>query len=134
MSQILAKAKIDHEAHTSNPNTGETERETTMADLEQLKAEIAEIGETIRTLKAANDSSKSSDIQAAVNRLLLAKQTYAEHNNGIGVDGKPFGQKKDKKKEKGPPVQVRSDWFVYLCFSTQTRMASLTLCAFCKGS
>ena len=76
-----------------------------MANLEQLKAEITAIGEKIRTLKA--NSGSPEEIKAAVDSLLVAKQAYADNNNGIGVDGKPFGQKKEKKKEKGPPVQVR---------------------------
>lgn len=71
-------------------------------NLEELKAEIQSIGETIKALKSATTSADKDAISAAVASLLAAKQLYADNNNGIGVDGQPFVKdppsKKDKKK------------------------------------
>ena len=74
---------------------------TTNADLEQLAAAIAEHGNTVKTLKAADQSAADpAAIKAAVDQLLAAKRAYAAANNGIGVDGKPYveGGKKAQKK------------------------------------
>ena len=71
-----------------------------MVNLDELKEEILTIGETIKTLKSTTPSDKDA-IGAAVAALLAAKQLYADHNDGIGVDGQPFvkdSNKKDKKK------------------------------------
>lgn len=88
-------------------------------DLEQLAAEIAALGEQIKSLKAATPGPVDQDaIGAAVASLLAAKKRYAELNNGIGVDGKPFGGDGGKSKKKkegggggGPAKQVS----VFLC-------------------
>ena len=73
-----------------------------MVNLEELKADIQSIGETITTLKRTTPSDADA-IRTAVTALLTAKQLYADHNDGIGVDGQPFvaassSSKKDKKK------------------------------------
>jgi 1,6-anhydro-N-acetylmuramate kinase len=72
-----------------------------MVNLDELKAEILAIGETIKTLKSTTPVDKDA-VTAAVASLLAAKQLYADNNNGIGVDGQPFVKdppsKKDKKK------------------------------------
>jgi hypothetical protein len=72
-----------------------------MVDLAQLQQEIASLGEQIKTLKSASPVDKDA-VSTAVQQLLEAKQLYADNNNGIGVDGKPFeaGKKGDKKKDK----------------------------------
>ena len=59
-----------------------------MVDLDALKKEIETIGNRIRDLKASNGTKE--DIGAAVNALKEAKKQYAENNNYIGVDGKPY--------------------------------------------
>jgi len=69
-----------------------------MADLKALKAEVDTHAASIVSLKSA--SAAPADIKAAVSLLLSAKKAYAESNNGIGVDGKPFDDGKKKKKEK----------------------------------
>lgn len=81
-----------------------------MADLTALATEIAALGESIKTLKA--EGADKEKIGGAVAELLAKKKEYAEANNGIGVDGKPFGMSKaDKKKaakaNNGPAKQVR---------------------------
>ena len=58
-------------------------------DLDKLKEEITALGEKIRELKSASEVDKTA-IGAAVNDLLAAKKKYAENNNGIGADGKPY--------------------------------------------
>ena len=78
-----------------------------MVNLDELKVEIQTIGDTIKALKSSSCTSTvdKEAISTAVASLLTAKQLYAEHNNGIGVDGQPFvkdqsssSSKKDKKK------------------------------------
>jgi hypothetical protein len=84
-----------------------------MAELEQLATELASLGEHIKVLKNANPVDKVA-IGAAVAELLTKKKLYAERNNGIGVDGKPFAasSKADQKgnanvdKESGPSKSV----------------------------
>lgn len=76
---------------------------TTMADLEKLKVEISEAGETVKALKSAGEVDKDA-VGKAVADLLALKKKYADANNGIGVDGKPYeepltkAQKKAKEK------------------------------------
>jgi hypothetical protein len=60
-------------------------------DLPVLQAEITALGEKIKSLKEASPPDKAA-IAVAVNDLLVAKRVYAENNNGIGSDGKPFEQ------------------------------------------
>ena len=64
-------------------------------DLEALAKEITEAGEKVKELKT-NKASEKADIDAAVKLLLEKKQQYADNNEGIGVDGKPFGGGKKK--------------------------------------
>lgn len=75
-------------------------------NLEELKETIATVGNQIKTLKSADPVDQDA-VGAAVKQLLELKQTYADNNNGIGVDGDPFGAGEKKKKEKGPAKQVR---------------------------
>jgi glutamyl-tRNA synthetase len=78
------------------------------ANLDSLKSQHDELAAKVRELKESSSSSNaaadSSAIQTAVQELLQAKKAYAEANNGIGVDGKPYNnegsEKKDKKKKK----------------------------------
>lgn len=58
------------------------------AELETLKAEIQSLGDKIRDLKQAN--ADPAEIGNAVKDLNDAKKKYADQNNGIGVDGKPY--------------------------------------------
>ena len=91
---------------------------TDAVDLDKLKAEIDAIGERIKSLKSATGEVDKDGIAAAVASLVAAKKTYADNNNGIGVDGKPFeepltkAQKKAKAKAEagaapGPAKPVR---------------------------
>jgi hypothetical protein len=90
-----------------------------MVELEQLKEQIDAAGEKIKSLKTAEGVVDKAAIGAAVTNLLELKKQYAELNNGIGVDGKPFeapmskAEKKAKDKADkaggagGPAKQVR---------------------------
>lgn len=60
-----------------------------MVDLGTLKAEIDAIGGQIKQAKA--DKADKTIVEPLVMQLLAKKQDYADNNNGIGVDGKPFG-------------------------------------------
>lgn len=71
-------------------------------NLEALAVEIAAMAETVKTLKA--EGADGDAVKAAVDALLVVKQTYADNNGGLGVDGKPYeppltkAQKKAKAK------------------------------------
>ena len=73
-----------------------------MADLQQLKEDIEALGEKVKELKSSGADKES--IGSAVAQLLEKKKAYADGNNGIGVDGKPYeepltnAQKKAKAK------------------------------------
>ena len=67
-------------------------------DLEQLAAEISTLGAKVKELKTANGDADA--IKSAVAQLLTAKKAYADANNGIGVDGKPYQDGKKSKAEK----------------------------------
>ena len=91
-------------------------------DLEALKAEITTLGDKIRTLKTASEVDKNA-IGATVAALNEAKEKYADNNNGIGVDGKPYEapmSKADKKakdkadKQPGPAKPVSSKVLICL--------------------
>lgn len=69
-----------------------------MPDLTALAAEISQLGETIKTLKTSGGDKAAID--DAVAKLLAAKQEYADNNNGIGVDGKPYEKPLSKKEKK----------------------------------
>ena len=68
------------------------------ADLDKIKAEIDTIGNRIRDLKSSGGSKE--DIGAAVEALKTAKKQYADNNNGIGVDGKPYQENLTKAQKK----------------------------------
>jgi hypothetical protein len=72
-----------------------------MADqlLETLKIEIEALGTKIRELKESNSSS-TEDIGAAVEALKTAKKSYADANNGIGIDGQPYQELLTKAQKK----------------------------------
>lgn len=87
-----------------------------MVELEQLKEQIDAAGEKIKTLKTAEGAVDKDAVGTAVKDLLDLKKQYADNNNGIGVDGKPFeapmskAEKKAKEKADkatGPAKQVR---------------------------
>ena len=70
-------------------------------NLEELRAKVQTIADKITELKKANPVDKDA-IGASVKELLDAKRTFAENNNGIGIDGKPWEEpmsKADKKKK-----------------------------------
>lgn len=70
------------------------------ANLEELRANVEAIAASIVALKKAEPVDKEA-IATAVKALLEAKRKFADNNNGIGVDGKPFEEpmsKSDKKK------------------------------------
>ena len=121
-----------------------TVRKMSSVDLEALKAEITSLGDTIRTLKTASPVDKDA-IGAAVGALNEAKKKYADNNDGLGVDGKPYEapmskaekkakEKATKEKAAGPAKQVSNcscslfeqswlDWYriislklIYPCF------------------
>mmetsp|Transcript_26176 Transcript_26176/g.36674 ORF Transcript_26176/g.36674 Transcript_26176/m.36674 type:complete len:883 (+) Transcript_26176:45-2693(+) len=66
-------------------------------DLEKLKAEVEALGEKVQSLKSAGDKDA---IPGAVKELLEAKKKYADNNNGIGVDGKPYEEPLTKAQKK----------------------------------
>eukprot|EP00526_Cylindrotheca_closterium_P011044 CAMPEP_0113640984 /NCGR_PEP_ID=MMETSP0017_2-20120614/21513_1 /TAXON_ID=2856 /ORGANISM="Cylindrotheca closterium" /LENGTH=385 /DNA_ID=CAMNT_0000552299 /DNA_START=83 /DNA_END=1237 /DNA_ORIENTATION=+ /assembly_acc=CAM_ASM_000147 len=75
-----------------------------MVDLNHLKDEISSIGNKIKELKnmAVKELTVTDEIGKNVQDLLAKKQLYADHNNGIGIDGKPFAKnmtKAEKKKQ-----------------------------------
>jgi hypothetical protein len=89
-------------------------------DLEQLKQQVETLATKVSNLKGADAAGADNKdaIGAAVQELLAAKKKYAENNNGIGVDGKPYVEimtkSEKKKKEKGtadsgPAKTVSSD-------------------------
>ena len=85
-----------------------------MSELETLKKQIETVGEEIKTLKT-NGGDKEA-ITKKVAELLAAKKAYADANNGIGVDGKPYEQplskaekKKKAKAEKAAAAAASSD-------------------------
>lgn len=107
-------------------------------DLEAIKAEVSAIGDRIRDLKAGG--ADKAEIGKAVEELNAAKKKYAENNNGIGVDGKPYeppmSKAEKKKKEKsdatgsaaeadGQPLQVRLFDTHSVVFLRCTRMDSI---------
>ncbi len=112
---------------------------TEEVNLDDLRAKVQSIADKITELKKANPVDKDA-IGASVKELLDAKRTFAQSNNGIGVDGKPWEEpmskaekKKKAKAEKaaaaagggngdGAPKQVRDTlfgcsacWFAF-CF------------------
>ena len=72
---------------------------TSGVNLEELSKDITAAGEKVKELKTSK--ADKAAIDAAVKVLLEKKQLYADNNNGIGVDGKPFGGSGGKKKKGG---------------------------------
>mmetsp|Transcript_34079 Transcript_34079/g.71713 ORF Transcript_34079/g.71713 Transcript_34079/m.71713 type:complete len:893 (+) Transcript_34079:32-2710(+) len=72
---------------------------TPAVDLEELKARISTLGESIKLLKSSAEQDKDA-IATAVNALLDAKRTYAQNNGGVGVDGKPWEEPMTKSQKK----------------------------------
>lgn len=71
-----------------------------MVELDQLKDDIANLGNRIKELKSSGGDKDA--IGKAVQELIQKKQLYADNNDGIGVDGKPFKAnmtKAEKKKQ-----------------------------------
>ena len=71
-----------------------------MTDLAKLKEKVDSLSEQIKTLKAAGGDGNKEAIGAAVASLLAAKKEYADNNNGIGVDGKPYEEPLTKAQKK----------------------------------
>jgi len=71
----------------------------TMVELDKLKTEIESIGEKIKALKAAETVDKDA-IGVALKDLLEKKKLYADNNNGIGADGKPYEEPMTKAQKK----------------------------------
>ena len=69
-------------------------------DLKALEATITKLGEEIKRLKSASEAPDKGAVESLVKQLLDAKRTYAEHNHGIGVDGKPFEEPLSKAEQK----------------------------------
>ena len=109
-----------------------------MVDLKQLENDIAALGTRIRELKAAPPPVDAAAVSAAVQELMDQKKLYAEHNHGIGVDGKPYSDgtgKSNKKKDKqatndgdgnnkGPSKQVCVCGF----FVAKTSVSAVCVC------
>mmetsp|Transcript_26834 Transcript_26834/g.39710 ORF Transcript_26834/g.39710 Transcript_26834/m.39710 type:complete len:877 (-) Transcript_26834:144-2774(-) len=76
-----------------------------MASLEVLKEKVLTCGETVKNLKDGGDKAA---IAAAVKDLLAAKQEYADNNNGIGVDGKPYEPPMTKAEKKAKERAVKA--------------------------
>ena len=74
-----------------------------MVDLDEIKSRVDAAAAKVVELKSAK--ADVADIKASVGLLLAAKKEYADNNNGIGIDGKPFDDGKKKSKEKKAPVQ-----------------------------
>lgn len=75
-------------------------------DLEKLKAEIAVLGEKIKELKSSEGDKDAIDV--AVKELLAAKKLYADNNDGIGVDGKPYTEHLSKAQKKAKEKAEKS--------------------------
>ncbi len=104
-----------------------------MSSIEELKAKVDDLAQKVTDLKKSTPVDKDA-IGVTVKALLDAKRTYAENNNGIGVDGKPWEEplskaekkKRDKAKkatEAGGAKPAGADGkqvssFCFLCFVT----------------
>jgi len=70
-----------------------------MSNLEELREKVTALAEKVATLKTAAPVDKDA-IAATVKDLLDAKRTFAQNNNGIGVDDKPFEEPMSKAEKK----------------------------------
>ena len=71
-----------------------------MSDLDELRAKVTSIADEITSFKETTPVNKEG-IAALIPQLLAAKVAFAQANNGIGVDGKPYEaplSKAEKKK------------------------------------
>jgi hypothetical protein len=68
-------------------------------NLEELRGQTTALADKINNLKKANPIDKDA-IAATVKELLDAKRSFAENNNGIGVDGKPWEEPMSKAEKK----------------------------------
>lgn len=67
--------------------------------LDELRGQVDSLAEKITELKKANPVDKDA-IAASVKDLLDAKRTFAQNNNGIGVDGNPWEEPLTKAQKK----------------------------------
>ena len=81
-----------------------------MTSLEDIAKEITAVGERIKVMKASGTIDKET-LDKEIQQLVTLKRQYAENNNGIGIDGKPYEepltkaqQKAKAKAEKGQQV------------------------------
>lgn len=72
---------------------------STAVDLGSLKSEIEVLGSQIKDKKSSGAS--KDEISALVEILKEKKRAYAAMNNGIGLDGNPFGESDGGGKKKG---------------------------------
>ena len=82
---------------------------TTTANLEELRANVTTIAEKITALKKASPVDKDAMIGASVKELLDAKRTFAQHNNGIGLDGTKWEEPLTKKQKKAKEMMAEKD-------------------------
>ncbi|KAL7579662.1 hypothetical protein ACA910_021812 [Epithemia clementina (nom. ined.)] len=81
-----------------------------MVDLTKLKDDITALGEKVKTLKTTSGTADNKEaIDAAVKELVEAKRLYADHNNGIGVDGKPYQEQLSKAQKKAKAKAEKGD-------------------------
>ena len=69
------------------------------ANLDDLRGQVTALAEKITELKKATPVDKDA-IGSAVKELLDAKRAFAQNNNGIGVDGKPWEEPMTKAQKK----------------------------------
>jgi predicted NBD/HSP70 family sugar kinase len=82
---------------------------TTTANLEELRANVTAIAEKITALKKASPVDKDAMIGASVKELLDAKRAFAQHNNGIGLDGTKWEEPLTKKQKKAKEMTAEKD-------------------------
>jgi hypothetical protein len=70
------------------------------ADLSALKEKVEALSNQIRDLKASGTDDAKDKIPPLVKEMLAAKKAYADGNNGIGVDGKPYEEPLSKSEKK----------------------------------
>ena len=70
------------------------------ADLATLKDKVEALSNQIRDLKASGSDDAKDKIPPLVKEMLAAKKAYADGNNGIGVDGKPYEEPLSKSEKK----------------------------------
>lgn len=68
-------------------------------NLDELRGQVDSLAQKINDLKKANPVDKDA-IATSVKELLDTKRTFAQNNNGIGVDGKPWEEPMTKSQKK----------------------------------